>query len=126
MINGDAKIVPPAVKSRRYEPHWMILAGKRYIDHVTHSESSRYRFRSNYPPAEPEALRLLAPQRGLIAIAQKQQPAPQQRLNVTAALYRLRLAAIARRRTIRCQNQTPGAVKLLLPPRQSRGISLGF
>src|SRR5271157_2852035 len=28
--------------------------------------------RSKYPPAEPEALRLLAPQRGLIATAEKQ------------------------------------------------------
>src|SRR5664279_1539948 len=29
--------------------------------------------RSKYPPAEPEALRLLAPQRGLIATGEKQQ-----------------------------------------------------
>jgi len=28
---------------------------------------------SNYPPAEPEALRLLAPQRGLIAIAKERE-----------------------------------------------------
>jgi len=28
--------------------------------------------RSKYPPAEPEALRLLAPQRGLIATGEKQ------------------------------------------------------
>src|ERR1017187_5940921 len=29
---------------------------------------------SNHPPAEPEAFRLLAPQRGLIAIAQNKSP----------------------------------------------------
>jgi hypothetical protein len=35
---------------------------------------------SKYPPAEPEALRLLAPQRGLIATGEKQkQPQQQQR-----------------------------------------------
>jgi hypothetical protein len=33
-----------------------------------------YRERSKYPPAEPEALRLLAPQRGLFATAWKQLP----------------------------------------------------
>ena len=43
-----------------------------------HSEDTalqRSRCRSNYPPAEPEALRLLAPQRGLIATDQSQKQA---------------------------------------------------
>jgi len=33
-------------------------------------------FPSKHPPAEPEAFRLLAPQRGLIAIAQNKSPRP--------------------------------------------------
>ena len=33
---------------------------------------------SKYPPAEPEALRLLAPQRGLIAAGEKQKQLQQQ------------------------------------------------
>ena len=91
----------------------------------THLSQAHTQLR-NYPPAEPEASPLRTPQRVLIAIAQKQQPAPQQRLNVTAALYRLRLAAIARPKAIRCQNHPPGAAQLLLPPRQSRGSPLVF
>ena len=35
-------------------------------------EVANKRVVSNYPPAEPEALRLLAPQRGLIATGEKQ------------------------------------------------------
>src|SRR5271157_4426916 len=38
----------------------------RGFNHVFHKSASKY------PPAEPEALRLLAPQRGLIATAEKQ------------------------------------------------------
>ena len=34
---------------------------------------------SKYPPAEPEALRLLAPQRGLIATGEKQKQPQQQK-----------------------------------------------
>src|SRR5271157_4205753 len=36
------------------------------VDHIVSHSLSKY------PPAEPEALRLLAPQRGLIATAEKQ------------------------------------------------------
>ena len=65
---------------------------------------------SNDPPAEPEALRLLAPQRGLIATGQNQ--------------YRYLVSAERPNGNLRSRvKHTPGTVKLLLPPRQSRGIS---
>src|ERR1019366_1207718 len=59
---------------------------------------------------EPEVLRLLAPQRGLIATGQSQKQ--------DLVSYRpARVFVIGVKRT-------PGFVELLLPPRQSRGISL--
>src|ERR1019366_10297106 len=65
---------------------------------------------NKYPPAEPEVLRLLAPQRGLIATGQSQKQ--------DLVSYRpARVFVIGVKRT-------PGFVELLLPPRQSRGISL--
>jgi hypothetical protein len=67
------------------------------------------------PPAEPEALRLLAPQRGLIATGESKSKNKSKGLAVQTSL------------TQPWQNEgehTPGTVKLLLPPRQSRGISL--
>ena len=67
-------------------------------------------FLNKYPPAEPEVLRLLAPQRGLIATGQSQKQ--------DLVSYRpARVFVIGVKRT-------PGFVELLLPPRQSRGISL--
>ena len=69
---------------------------------------------SKYPPAEPEALRLLAPQRGLIATGESKSKNKSKDLTVQASFAQPR------------QNEgehTPGTVKLLLPPRQSRGIS---
>src|SRR5271157_361077 len=39
-----------------------------------------FAYTSKYPPAEPEALRLLAPQRGLIATGEKQKQLQRQRL----------------------------------------------
>jgi Pyridoxal-phosphate dependent enzyme len=66
---------------------------------------------SNYPPAEPEALRLLAPQRGLIATDQSQKPMATNRSGKTQD-------------ALTTPKHTPGFVKLLLPPRQSRGVSL--
>src|ERR1039458_5643521 len=65
---------------------------------------------NKYPPAEPEVLRLLAPQRGLIATGHSQKQ--------DLVSYRpARVFVIGVKRT-------PGFVELLLPPRQSRGISL--
>jgi tetratricopeptide (TPR) repeat protein len=64
---------------------------------------------SNYPPAEPEALRLLAPQRGLIATDQSQK----QLLRTAVARNPMHLDR---------ERNTPGFVKLPLPPRQSRGL----
>src|ERR1035437_8241111 len=67
-----------------------------------------------YPPAKPEALRLLAPQRGLIATGESKSKNKSKGLTVQTLLAQSR------------QNEgehTPGTVKLLLPPRQSRGIS---
>ena len=80
------------------------------------------RVQSNDPPAEPEAFRLLAPQRGLIATAQKQISRPK------LSFSRKRTAGPANRSLIslesdRREPQIPGTVKLLLPPRQSRGVS---
>ena len=72
--------------------------------------------RRKYPPAEPEALRLRAPQRGLIAIAEQQDPASSPEYNG--------LPTIIQSRTGHLATVTAGIVKLLLPPRQSRGISL--
>jgi hypothetical protein len=77
---------------------------------------------SKHPPAEPEAFRLLAPQRGLIATAQKQISRPK------LSFSRKRTAGPANRSLIslesdRREPQIPGTVKLLLPPRQSRGVS---
>src|ERR1019366_5795080 len=63
-----------------------------------------------YPPAEPEALRLLAPQRGLIATDQNQNP----RLATSEPIGKSGRAWV---------KQTAENVKLLLPPRQSRAIS---
>jgi hypothetical protein len=63
-----------------------------------------------YPPAEPEALRLLAPQRGLIATDQNQNP----RLATSGLIGKSGRAWV---------KQTAENVKRLLPPRQSRGIS---
>ena len=65
---------------------------------------------SNYPPAEPEALRLLAPQRGRIA-TEKVKNQQLRTSHLDASLV--------------CEEKhTSGIVKLLLPPGQSRGISL--
>jgi hypothetical protein len=77
---------------------------------------------SKHPPAEPEAFRLLAPQRGLIATAQKQISRPK------LSFSRKRTEGSANRSLIslesdRREPQIPGTVKLLLPPRQSRGVS---
>ena len=73
--------------------------------HLLHNPES-----NKYPPAEPEVLRLLAPQRGLIATGQSQKQ--------DLVSYRpARVFVIGVKRT-------PGFVELLLPPRQSRGISL--
>jgi hypothetical protein len=55
---------------------------------------------NKYPPAEPEVLRLLAPQRGLTAIGHSQNP------NTGDGVL-----------------QYPGNVKLWESPRQSRGFS---
>jgi hypothetical protein len=75
----------------------------------------------NDPPAKPGAFRLLAPQRGLIATGTK----PKTRRRIKACSpeplrggrqYPHRLRNLSER-------HLPGSVKLLLPPRQSRGVS---
>src|ERR1039457_815937 len=77
---------------------------------------------SKHPPAEPEAFRLLAPQRGLIATAQD--ASPRAKLSTVRSLRRVPQAALSSHwRAMPRQPQIPGTVKLLLPPRQSRGVS---
>src|ERR1017187_6207270 len=77
---------------------------------------------SKHPPAEPEAFRLLAPQRGLIATAQD--ASPRAKLGTVRSLRRVRQVALSSHwRAMPRQPQIPGTVKLLLPPRQSRGVS---
>ena len=88
------------------------LGGSPWIRARTHD--------SKYPPAEPEALRLLAPQRGLIAIVERQ-IMPIQYLCGTSR-FRQR-ASLPFGGSLFQTVHTPGTVKLLLPPRQSRGNS---
>jgi hypothetical protein len=70
---------------------------------------------SKYPPAKPEALRLLAPQRGLFATVESKSKNKSKSLVLQTSQSQFRKIE---------GEQTPGTVKLLLPPRQSRGISL--
>src|SRR5271170_2175375 len=65
-----------------------------------------------YPRAEPEALRLLAPQRGLIATGEKQKQLQQHKIDSTADLGKIKTNSA---------RHTPGILKVWLPPRQSRG-----
>src|ERR1039457_6669284 len=69
---------------------------------------------SKYPPAEPEALRLLAPQRGLTATGESKSKNKSKGLAMQTSLAQFRQIE---------EEHTPGTVKLLLPPRQSRGNS---
>src|SRR5450631_3084780 len=71
--------------------------------------------RSKYPPAEPVALRLLAPQRGLFATVRSKSK------NKSKSL--VALSSLPLQRQFK-GGHTPGILKVLLPPRQSRGISL--
>ncbi len=68
---------------------------------------------SKYPPAEPVALRLLAPQRGLFATVRSK----------SKSKSLMRLSSLPHHRQFEGEH-TPGILKVLLPPRQSRGISL--
>jgi len=68
---------------------------------------------SKYPSAKPEALRLQAPQRGLTATDEKQKN------RNSAALLHNGL----RQCKSNSGGNTPGILKVLLPPRQSRGNS---
>ena len=70
---------------------------------------------SKYPPAEPVALRLLAPQRGLFATVRSKSK------NKSKSL--VLLSSPPQHRQFEGEH-TPGILKVLLPPRQSRGISL--
>ena len=70
---------------------------------------------SKYPPAEPVALRLLAPQRGLFATVRSKSK------NKSKSL--VLLSSLPQHRQFKGEH-TPGILKVLLPPRQSRGISL--
>jgi hypothetical protein len=64
---------------------------------------------------KPEALRLLAPQRGLIATGESKSKNKSESFAMLSALQQYRQLE---------GGHTPVNVKLLLPPRQSRGISL--
>ena len=90
---------------------------RRKTCHESHGICNSSPMVCKYPPAKPEALRLLAPQRGLIATGESKSKNKSKGLTVQTLLAQSR------------QNEgehTPGTVKLLLPPRQSRGISQGF
>ncbi|MGA9672263.1 MAG: carboxypeptidase-like regulatory domain-containing protein [Terracidiphilus sp.] len=68
-----------------------------------------------YPPAEPVALRLLAPQRGLFATVRSKSKNKSKSLALLSSLPQHRQFE---------KEHTPGILKVLLPPRQSRGISI--
>ncbi|MDR3410942.1 MAG: hypothetical protein P4L87_08385 [Formivibrio sp.] len=70
---------------------------------------------SKYPPAEPVALRLLAPQRGLFATVRSKSK------NKSKSI--VQLSSLPQHWQFEGEH-TPGILKVLLPPRQSRGISL--
>ncbi len=70
---------------------------------------------SKYPPAEPVALRLLAPQRGLFATVRSKSK------NKSKSL--VLLSSLPQHRQFEGEH-TPGILKVLMLPRQSRGISL--
>ena len=73
--------------------------------------------RCKYPPAEPVALRLLAPQRGLTATVRSKSK------NKSKSL--VLLSSLPQHRQFEGEH-TPGILKVLLPPRQRRGISLSL
>ena len=75
------------------------------------------------PPAEPGALPSLAPQRGLIATEKSQGPFRCAFLVCTARSLEA-VASETRGRGKHHEEPTAENVKLLLPPRQSRGTSL--
>ena len=77
--------------------------------------SKSYKPRSKYPPAEPEALRLLPPQRGLIATGGSKGKNKSKSISSIAP---------PTEQAETKEEHTPGTVKLCLPPRQSRGNSL--
>ena len=77
---------------------------------------------SNDPPAEPGAFRLLAPQRGLIATAQNTMSRPKLSFNPKHTAGATSRSLISPESDA-AGTQLPGTVKLLLPPRQSRGVS---
>jgi hypothetical protein len=72
-------------------------------------------FKSKYPPAEPVALRLLAPQRGLFATVRSKSK------NKSKSL--ILLSSLLKHWQFEGEH-TPGILKILLPPRHSREISL--
>ncbi len=72
---------------------------------------------SKYPPAEPVALRLLAPQRGLFATVRSKSKNKSKNKNLVV------LSSSPQHRQFEGEH-VPGILKVLLPPRQSRGISL--
>ena len=63
-----------------------------------------------YPPAEPVALRLLAPQRGLFATVRSK--------SKNKSKSRVLLSSLPQHRQFEGKH-TPGILKVLLPPRQS-------
>ena len=82
--------------------------------HIEHLPAERVN-QSKYPPAEPVALRLLAPQRGLFATVRSKSKNKSKNLVL--------LSSLAQHKQFE-REHTPGILKVLLPPRQRRGISL--
>jgi hypothetical protein len=75
------------------------------------------------PPVEPEALRWLAPQRGRFAIDDKGSPLNSLRIDFTIPSQNAPSTQALRSNFLNADGYSV-KVKLLLPPRQSRGNSL--
>jgi len=89
----------------------------RYQQQYTFFDPAMLPGSSKYPPAEPVALRLLAPQRGLFATVRSKSKNKSKSKNLVL------LSSLPQHRQFEGEH-TPGILKVLLPPRQSRGISL--
>src|SRR5271165_6440105 len=92
----------------------LVVAAARSTRSATRCPTPSLFCGSKYPPAEPEALRLLAPQRGLIATGEKQKQLQR---------HEAREATGFGKNEGNSGRYTPGILKVWLPPRQSRGNS---
>ena len=99
---------------QRYDPAPMMATKETSICIHQLPRVSTLRYASKYPPAEPVALRLLAPQRGLFATVRSKSKNKSKGLVLLSSLPQHRQFE---------RRHTPGILKVLLPPRQSRGNS---